>query len=161
MMRSKRVPDHDVGVLNRTIRRGPSWQSVSARMLVRVVAGGMHLALLVRRNPKMLGHECRTLPDTRRGWCERSDVAMRHQTVAGRLADGIGGVRVDHFPGPSSQRIDELLRFELGPQIRFDCVERGADRIARSGFICFRMLFENRVVDAVNIQVEPEVENML
>ena len=138
MMRAKRVPDHDIGVFDRAVGRGPGGQSVAARMLVRIVAGGVHLALGERRHPEVLGHKCGALADTRSCRREGADIAMRHQTIAGRLANGIQRVRIDYFPGPAAQRIDELLRFQLRFEHGLDAMERRANRIVRTLLIRLR-----------------------
>src|SRR5207249_13950 len=48
VVRGERVPEHQVGVLQRAVRRGPGRQAVPAGVLVGVVAGREPLAGVVR-----------------------------------------------------------------------------------------------------------------
>ena len=70
---AERVPEHHVGIDQRTVRRQISGQAAAAGRLVRVVAGGEHLVAVVRGHPQLAGDEARAPGHRGAGMTERGD----------------------------------------------------------------------------------------
>ena len=72
---AERVPEHDVGVGDRAVGGGPPRQTVTALVLVRVVARGAALARVVRRHPEVVAREAGPA-------CRRSSRAPRASSAS-------------------------------------------------------------------------------
>jgi hypothetical protein len=130
-------------------------------MLVGKIAGGEALAVRVWRDPEVLGHECRSLRYARLGTGHSLHVAMWHQSVGDRLADRISALRIHDPPDPAPQGVDQLLRFQFGAQRGARGAERCPEDVAGTGRIGFRVLLIDRVHRPIDIEIEPEVEEVL
>ena len=111
---AQRVPEHDVGVLDRPVGRGPLGQPGPAGMLVRVLPGRV-----TARPPRTASPTGAWSMNAARRMTDASScangrhVAVRHQLVADRLAQGVGDARVDDQPVPRGERVDHALRLRL------------------------------------------------
>src|SRR5215212_10533467 len=130
-------------------------------MLVGKIAGGKALAVSVRRDPEVLGHERGSPGYARLGAGHSLHVAMRHQPIADGLAERVAALWVHHPPDPPLQRVDQLLRFQFGAQRSTHRTERRPEDVARTGWFGFGVLLVDRVHRSVDVEIEPEVEEVL
>ena len=95
-----RVPEHDVGLLQRTIRRNPTRHPLSRLTLRREVASGVALRRLICRHPELLPSKRRPLSDQRLLISHHRHRRSRCQHIRGRLADRVAEIIVRNPPVP-------------------------------------------------------------
>src|SRR5579884_4393482 len=132
MVGAEGVPDNQVGLLQRAVLLDVGRQAIAARLLIRVVTGGVALRRVVGRYPEMGAREAAALPLRRACGKERKDIFLRHQLVSDGLAQSVERGRVDDFPVARGARLYRALSFGLAGQQRLPRDPGVAARIFRS-----------------------------
>src|SRR5689334_10590957 len=98
MVSGEGVPEHQVGVLQRAVGRGPGGQAIPAWVLVGVLAGGEPLIGIVRGDPQVLSGELCSLHRAVTGLAEGQHAVLGHQLVGDRLAGSVPPAGVGDLP---------------------------------------------------------------
>ena len=130
-------------------------------MEIRVLARGVALVGVEARDPHVLEGEAGALAEDRVLLHVGQAVLARHEAVADRCADRVRALVVDDDPPARRERVDQLRRLRLAAQQRAHAGERRADRIAGPGRRGLRVHLVDGVALAVEIEVEPRVEEVL
>ena len=109
----------------------------------------------------MVVHEGRAEADRRVGKRERKGGVAREELVAHGSPDVVQALAVDHFPVPASHRIDAPLGLGLARErslLRHECT---AVRVVRPPRHADGVDLDDRVVLAVDVEVEAGAEDVL
>src|SRR5207247_3117519 len=107
----------DVAALDLAIGGRPLGKAGAARVLVRVLAGGVALLAAIGRHPDVLGYEAGPLHDVGLGLRQRHRVLAGYQPKPDRLAEGATAGRVDDLP--------PLRRAEVEPPASLGLASQG------------------------------------
>ena len=130
-------------------------------MLVGIGPRGRYFIAVIGRHPQVFGHEPRALDYAGLRMSEWQNVLPWHQLVAHRLTQRVIGRRIGNYPIPPAHRIDNALRFMLGPQQGFLCIESVTVGVVRTRRLGDGIHLVHRVILAVHAHVHSKIEEML
>src|SRR5215510_14125418 len=116
MIRSERVPHHDVCMDERTVLLRIPGETIATGRLVRVLSCCVTLCLIVRGDPQVLPGESSALPLGGSFVKEGKGIARRYEFVGNGLTQGVAPARVHDLPEARGPRFDLALRRGLAGQ---------------------------------------------
>ena len=105
VMRSHRIPKHDVRIIDRTPLEDIARKPRPSGMLIGVMARGKFFIRIILRHPHVLRHETGPLGNRRFGMRKRTDVIPGHQLIRHRFAQFIQNGGIDDFPVSAIERV--------------------------------------------------------
>ena len=155
------VPEHDVGVLDRTVLRGPHGQAAVLLALDHELAAGPALVRVERGHPERVGDGLRAAQHRRVRVHHRREGAARDELVADRRPERVGHVVVDDLPRALALPVVVLDALLLGAQRRVALHQREAVRVVGADRERLGLGGIDRVGLAVDVEVEPGDEEVL
>src|SRR5215471_18410228 len=161
MVHADGVPEHDIGLVDRSICLGPGGKALSRGTEGRVITGGVTFVVAVWRDPQIMVNEAGTLP----GIVVRREQSWRghawHQLVTGGIADMILLVRAGDSPQSRMLHVCMEHRVALGPEHHGFANPDAAAGIVRRKRFGYQVIGEKAIRRSVDIKVDSETEVMV
>ncbi len=155
------VPDHDVGVVDAAVLLDVARQAVVAGMHIGIVAAGVFLGRIIRRDPDMPGGKAAAAAHEAALLRQHQRARIDDQLVGRRSADRVRHVRVGDLPEPPGLAIGDTRRVALARQHPARGVEHIAVRIVASPGPRHEFMLAHGVAAAVDVHVQAGIEEVL